>query len=220
MNDFKIIKKNNGIEYSYNSQPRFYINPKNSSKGSHIFDSFNVYFSGNISSSIKNATEKGIKNLINAIGLYSNKINYSNLSVEETSNFINHNKDIAVNVLSGYGHKRKAYQLLIGNFNLEGLNGVTNGEASIINNYNREKIHEFLVSHELGHIFNAVKKDRKNIVNAIGRHCNDIKENKITPCAMRQDLTKKHLETLSKVGGIYCPDCVDGMKEYILGRKC
>ncbi|MEK6817683.1 MAG: hypothetical protein AABX80_02670, partial [Nanoarchaeota archaeon] len=68
--------------------------------------------------------------------------------------------------------------------------------------------------------FKAVNKNRKNISNALGLHCNNIQENKIIPCAMRQDLTKKHLETLSKVGGIYCPDCVKGMKEYIGERKC
>jgi len=221
MNDFKIIKKSNGTCNSYNPQTRIYINPKNSSKGSHIFDSFDVYFSGNISSSIKDATEKGIKNLINAVGLYSNKINHYNLSVQETQNFIDKigvqefNKEILANLLSGYGHKKKAYQIMVGNFNLNGLNGCALDKAAIINNYAQDFIHEFLVSHELGHIFKAVKKDRKNISNALGLHCMDVQENKITPCAMRQDLTKKHLEALSKAGGIYCRDCVKGMKEYI-----
>ncbi len=215
MTYIKITKKSNGIEYSYNPQTRFYINPKNSTKGSHIFDSFDVYFSGNVSDSIKNATEKGIKNLINATGLYSSKINYLDINSLNKFEIQKGDGEILANVLSGYGYQKKAYQIMIGDFNLNKRNGVALDKAVIINNYNRDFIHEFLVSHELGHIFKAVKKDRKNISNALGRHCNDIKENKITPCAMRQDLTSKHLEALSKVGGIYCSDCAKGMKEYI-----
>lgn len=213
--DIKITKKSNGICNSYDSQHRFYINAKNSPKGSHIFDLFDVYFSGNISNQIKCATEKGIKNLINATGLCSSKINYLDINSLNKFEIQKGNGEILANVLSGYGYKIKAYQILIGNFDLNGLNGVCVDKAIIINNYNNPMIHEFLVSHELGHIFKAIKRDRKNITNALGLHCNDIKENKITPCAMRQDLTNKHLEELSKVGGMYCYDCAEGMKEYI-----
>lgn len=235
MSKITIVKTSELCKHEYKLDKRFYINSQNPAIGEHIFNQFEVYFSGNIPETIKNATEKGIDNLLKAANIKEKtKITNHNLSYMQMENFlnsigtsINHNPTILNNILSGYGHQKKAYQILVGNFNLEGLSGSSVGDAVIVNNYNQEYQHEILVSHELGHMFKAAANNkRKNIQNAIGMHCfdniektvNGIKIVEHTPCVMRQDFTNEHMEALSKIGAIYCPDCIKDMKEYISGK--
>jgi len=216
---FKIVQTVKGLDSFFDTKSRSYINSMDKIKGEHIFDSMDVYFEETISDDIKNASEKGIVELLKAINLNgSMKINYHNFSNNQMNDFLNQlelskNTDgnVLNNFLSGYGHQKKAYQLLIGNFNMNGLNGSCIGDAVIVDNLRKPYLHQILVAHEMGHLFKAaVNSNRTNTVNLIGLHCFDNKEiyskgKKIiekTPYVMRQDFSREHLDALSKVGGI------------------
>lgn len=228
---FKILIQDKPIDRVFNETKRTYINSQIPFKGEHIFEFIDVYFT-NVPDSIKCATNKGIEDLLKATNMKGLIIpKYIELTNNDVDAFFNklgvsRNTEgyIINNFLSMYGNKKKAYQLLVGNFNLEGLNGSTIGSAAIVNNYGREYLHQILVAHELGHIFKAAENsNRTNVLDQIGLHCFNNKtkysENckiiEITPCVMRQDFGEAHLNSLIKVGAIYCPDCVKDMKYYI-----
>jgi hypothetical protein len=222
--------------HEYDAKKRKYSVNEVKVKGSHIHEGFDVYFVGDNAKKFKAATEKGINNLLaaaNLVGLL--KVRCYFLNRQEAEAFLNkigtsmnQNGATIATILSGYGTRKKAYQVLIGSFDLDGFDEMHIDNALIVNCLDDHKNHELRVSHVAGHMFNAAKgKGRTNVQEMFGTHCFDKKivtkneKTKVihTPCIMRPEFVEEHFDALKKTGAIYCPHCVKDIRDYVKGNS-
>ena len=208
----KIIKLT--PELKFDLTKRVYVNNKTPSKGKHIFDRFDIYFANSVSDNQKLETDKGIQEFLDATNLRGIiRLNYVVDSLERITDLSLRGDYLA--------QQDGAYKIFIKPpTNQHGFNGFAGENFAVINSNDFNQ--KYLVAHEIGHLFNAANRLEK--INLFDKnklnpehHClNDKLEHSqriIIPCVMQSGTPNQN--TLSKVGAIYCPDCVKDMKEYI-----
>ncbi|MEM5804674.1 MAG: hypothetical protein QXU82_02400 [Candidatus Aenigmatarchaeota archaeon] len=77
----------------------------------------------------------------------------------------------------------------------------------------RQKVVKTLAYHEIGHVFGAPDGSRRNVVQKLGRHCDEY------GCSMQQGMSVsefvQHTKERLEKGEPYCSDCKEDIREYV-----
>lgn len=75
-------------------------------------------------------------------------------------------------------------------------------------------VFQYLVAHELGHIFGLPREDRNDVVQSLGPHCTQ------HGCIMRQSLSMEeavfHANETRSIGRMFCPNCVEDARVAVI----